>query len=102
MNNRTARRGAVVASLALVGTVGAGTVGATTVPAGDGEPLRLGILAECEGAFGGFNEDVQAGVTLAMVNAAGATVNSTTTAHRRLHRSGGRRATDRGRGRRLW
>ncbi len=80
MNNRTARRGAVVASLALVGTVGAGTVGATTVPAGDGEPLRLGILAECEGAFGGFNEDVVAGVTLAMVNAAGATVNSTTTA----------------------
>ena len=79
MNNRTARRGAVVASLALVGTVGAGTVGATTVPAGDGEPLRLGILAECEGAFGGFNEDVVAGVTLAMVNAAGATVNSTTT-----------------------
>ena len=64
----------------LVGTVGAGTVGATTVPAGDGEPLRLGILAECEGAFGGFNEDVLAGVTLAMVNAAGATVNSTTTA----------------------
>ena len=80
MNHRTARRGAVVASLALVGAVGAGTVGATTVPAGDGEPLRLGILAECEGAFGGFNEDTVAGVTLAMVNFAGATSNSTTTA----------------------
>ena len=80
MNHRTARRGAAVASLALVGAVGAGTVGATTVPAGDGEPLRLGILAECEGAFGGFNEDTVAGVTLAMVNFAGATSNSTTTA----------------------
>ncbi|HET9547038.1 MAG TPA: ABC transporter substrate-binding protein [Desertimonas sp.] len=80
MNHKTARRGAVVASLALVGTVGAGTVAATTVPAGDGEPIRLGILAECEGAFGGFNEDVVAGVTLALVNQAGATVNSTTTA----------------------
>ena len=45
-----------------------------------GEPIRLGILAECEGAFGGFNEDVVAGVTLAMVNDAGATSNSTTTA----------------------
>ena len=80
MNHKTARRGAVVASLALVGTVGAGTVTATTVPAGDGEPIRLGILAECEGAFGGFNEDVVAGVTLALVNTAQATVNSTTTA----------------------
>ena len=80
MNHRTARRGAAVASLALVGAVGAGTVGATTVPAGDGEPLRLGILGECEGAFGGFNEDTVAGVTLAMVNFAGASSNSTTTA----------------------
>ena len=80
MNHKTARRGAVVASLALVGTVGAGTVGATTVPAGDGEAIRLGILAECEGEFGGFNEDVVAGVTLAMINEAGATSNSPTTA----------------------
>ena len=29
--------------------------------------FRLGILAECEGAFGGFNEDVVAGATLALV-----------------------------------
>jgi branched-chain amino acid transport system substrate-binding protein len=72
----------VVAALAAFGLlVGAGgVVRATTVPAGDGEPIRLGILAECEGAFGGFNEDVVAGVTLAMINEAGATSNSTTTA----------------------
>ena len=37
-------------------------------------------MAECEGAFGGFNEDVQAGVALAMINEAGATSNSRTTA----------------------
>ena len=35
-------------------------------------------MAECEGAFGGFNEDVQAGVALAMINEAGATSNSRT------------------------
>ena len=45
-----------------------------------GESIKLGILAECEGAFGGFNEDVVAGVTLALINHAGATSNSTTTA----------------------
>ena len=81
----------MVASLAVVGlTVGTGasspmppTRRARHQPAAPrrrGEPIRLGILAECEGAFGGFNEDVVAGVTLAMVNQAGATSNSTTTA----------------------
>jgi branched-chain amino acid transport system substrate-binding protein len=44
------------------------------------EGVRLGILAECEGAFGGFNEDTVAGTTLALINEAGATSNSTTTA----------------------
>ena len=48
--------------------------------AADGEGIKLGIMAECEGAFGGFNEDVQAGVALAMINEAGATSNSRTTA----------------------
>ncbi|CAN5567177.1 ABC transporter substrate-binding protein [soil metagenome] len=85
MRITTARRGTVVASLAALGLlVGAGTVVATTVPpsddGGSGEPIKLGILAECEGAFGGFNEDVVAGVTLAMINKAGATSNSSTTA----------------------
>ena len=42
--------------------------------------LKLGILGECEGAFGGFPEDVVAGATLAMVEDGGATPNSTTTA----------------------
>jgi branched-chain amino acid transport system substrate-binding protein len=42
--------------------------------------IRLGILAECEGPFGGFNEDVTAGATLAFINLAGATSNSKTTA----------------------
>lgn len=43
-------------------------------------PIRLGILGECEGAFGSFHEDILAGVSLAMVEQAGATVNSKTTA----------------------
>ncbi len=50
----------------------------STAPAGEG--IRLGIMAECEGAFGGFNEDVVAGATLALINEAGATPNSTDTA----------------------
>jgi branched-chain amino acid transport system substrate-binding protein len=49
-------------------------------PGGEGEGVRLGIMGECEGAFGGFHEDVVAGATLAMVNGAGATVNATDTA----------------------
>jgi branched-chain amino acid transport system substrate-binding protein len=51
-----------------------------TTSAGSGESIKLGILGECEGAFGGFHEDVVAGVTLALINHAGATSNSTTTA----------------------
>ncbi len=51
-----------------------------TTAAGGGEAIKLGILAECEGAFGAFNEDVVAGVVLALVNGAGATSNSPTTA----------------------
>ena len=58
-------------------TAAEGTDG-STAPAGDG--VRLGIMAECEGAFGGFNEDVVAGATLALINEAGATRNSTDTA----------------------
>ncbi len=91
MKRRTARRGTVVASVAVVGlTVGAGAFvadaahPASTAPTGSaaasGEPIKLGVLAECEGEFGGFNEDVIAGVTLAMINQAGATSNSRTTA----------------------
>lgn len=49
-----------------------------SAPAGDG--VRLGIMAECEGPFGGFNEDVVAGATLALINGAGATSNSPDTA----------------------
>jgi branched-chain amino acid transport system substrate-binding protein len=46
----------------------------------DGGEIRLGIMAECEGAFGAFNEDTVAGATLALVEDAGATVNATDTA----------------------
>ncbi len=53
------------------------TTGATGEASGT---LKLGILGECEGAFGGFHEDVVAGATLAMVEDGGATSNSTTTA----------------------
>lgn len=48
--------------------------------AAEGDGVRLGIMGECEGAFGGFHEDVVAGATLALVEGAGATVSSTTTA----------------------
>ncbi len=47
---------------------------------GDDNVVRLGIMGECEGAFGGFHEDVVAGATLAMVEQAGAVPNSATTA----------------------
>jgi branched-chain amino acid transport system substrate-binding protein len=47
---------------------------------GDGEPVRLGVLGECEGPFGGFHEDVVAGVVLALVNHAGAQSASSTSA----------------------
>jgi branched-chain amino acid transport system substrate-binding protein len=42
--------------------------------------VRLGILGECEGPFGGFHEDVAGGTVLAMVNHAGAAVSSSTSA----------------------
>ena len=48
-------------------------------PQDDGT-VRLGILGQCEGPFGGFHEDVAGGTALAMVNHAGATVNSATSA----------------------
>ncbi len=56
---------------------------ATTVAAasgGDTTPIKLGIMAECEGAFGGFNEDVVAGVELALINFAGGKAKSRTSA----------------------
>jgi branched-chain amino acid transport system substrate-binding protein len=55
-----------------------GNGGARGATAEDG--VKLGILGQCEGPFGGFHEDTVAGVELAMVNFAGATVNSTTSA----------------------
>jgi branched-chain amino acid transport system substrate-binding protein len=68
----------------------AGTDGAETSEAGSGDDseadaggdsaVRLGIMGECEGAFGGFHEDVVAGTVLALVNGAGATPSSATTA----------------------
>lgn len=42
--------------------------------------IRLGIMGECEGPFGGFHEDVVAGTILALANEAGATANSPTSA----------------------
>ncbi|PZF86623.1 ABC transporter substrate-binding protein [Jiangella anatolica] len=49
-------------------------------PAGGDEGIRLGILGQCEGPFGGFHEDVVAGTTLALAQFAGATPNSSTSA----------------------
>jgi branched-chain amino acid transport system substrate-binding protein len=59
---------------------GGGPGGADTAPASDTEGIRLGILGQCEGPFGGYHEDVVAGVELALVNHAGASVNSQTSA----------------------
>ena len=61
---------------------GVASDGATdTGGSGEGDDVvRLGILGECEGPFGGFHEDTVAGVTLALVNHAGATATSETTA----------------------
>ncbi len=47
---------------------------------GDDDIVRLGIMGECEGAFGGFAEDVAAGAILSMVELAGAEVSSPTSA----------------------
>ena len=92
---------AIAASLAFVaaacgsdGSSGGGTDATAEAPAtdapteatagtGSGESsgsLKVGILGECEGAFGGFHEDVVAGATLAMVEDGGATPKSTDTA----------------------
>jgi branched-chain amino acid transport system substrate-binding protein len=49
-------------------------------PAAGDNVVRLGILGECEGAFGAFHEDVVGGAVLAMVNHAGAEVGSPTSA----------------------
>ena len=46
---------------------------------GDGI-LQVGIMGECEGPFGGFHEDVVGGATLALIERAGATSNSPTSA----------------------
>lgn len=48
--------------------------------AGGDNVVKLGIMAECEGAFGGFHEDITAGAVLGLINGAGATSNSRTTA----------------------
>jgi branched-chain amino acid transport system substrate-binding protein len=64
-------------------TTTAGATDPTTEGTGGAEAtgtLKLGILGECEGAFGGFHEDVVAGAALAMVEDGGATPNSATTA----------------------
>jgi branched-chain amino acid transport system substrate-binding protein len=48
---------------------------------GGGESVvKLGVLGECKGPFGGFHEDTVAGVALALANFAGATVKSETSA----------------------
>jgi branched-chain amino acid transport system substrate-binding protein len=53
--------------------------GGPTGTSGD-NVVKLGILGECKGPFGGFHEDTVAGVELALANLAGATVKSETSA----------------------
>lgn len=59
-----------------------GDDGETAAEDGDasGEPIRIGILGECEGAFGAFHEDVVGGASLPFIIEAGATPNSMTSA----------------------
>lgn len=61
-------------------TTAAGGDTTETTVATAASSLKLGILGECEGAFGGFAEDVVAGATLALIDGAGAVSNSTTSA----------------------
>ena len=102
MNHKTARRGAVVASLAASWlTVGAGTVGATTVPAGErrADParhprrVRRGVRRLQRGRrrrrHAGDGQRRRSDIELDDDRT------------RRLHRRGRRRATDRGGRRRL-
>jgi branched-chain amino acid transport system substrate-binding protein len=71
--------GSTETTVAAATTTKAADSGGDTGGAGDTE-IRLGILSACEGAFGGFNEDLVSGAVLAMVNGAGATTNSKTSA----------------------
>ncbi|MFW6690100.1 ABC transporter substrate-binding protein [Streptomyces sp. MAR4 CNX-425] len=76
------------ASLALLAAGCSGDGGSSGLPADEGsgnfsakgDGVRLGILGQCEGPFGGFHEDVVAGATLAFARYAGAQSNSTTSA----------------------
>ena len=54
--------------------------GSSSGASSDEKVIKLGVLGQCEGPFGGFHEDTVAGVALALVNFAGATVTSTTSA----------------------
>jgi branched-chain amino acid transport system substrate-binding protein len=54
--------------------------GEASASEGGSDTVRLGVLGECEGPFGGFHEDTVAGVALALVNHAEAQVSSTTSA----------------------
>ncbi|MGP3970040.1 ABC transporter substrate-binding protein [Streptomyces sp. 6N223] len=91
LRRRTAPMFSVAAILALVAVGCGGGDDSSGLPAdeqgdvGDGSAtgendVRLGILGECEGPFGGFHEDVVAGTTLALARFAGATPNSSTSA----------------------
>ncbi|GAA2652427.1 ABC transporter substrate-binding protein [Streptomyces aculeolatus] len=79
----------MVASLALVAAGCSGDDSSSGLPADeqssafspkDGDGVRLGILGQCEGPFGGFHEDVAAGTTLALARFAGAGPESSTSA----------------------
>ncbi len=93
MSRRRRKTTPVVATAAILALAAAGCSGgddSAGLPA-DQQPgggtnatsdngVRLGILGQCEGPFGGFHEDVVGGTTLALTRFAGATPNSTTSA----------------------
>ncbi|WP_084773820.1 ABC transporter substrate-binding protein [Nonomuraea candida] len=77
-------------ALALTAGCGGGGNASSGLPADQKQPassgsstgngIRLGILGQCEGPFGGFHEDVVAGTTLALARFAGASPSSKTSA----------------------
>ncbi|UED87596.1 ABC transporter substrate-binding protein [Streptomyces profundus] len=90
LRRRTAPAASLAAALVLV-TAGCGggddsaglpadQQGSGGTAAADGDGVKLGILGQCEGPFGGFHEDAAAGTTLALARFAGATSNSSTSA----------------------
>ncbi|GAB3998971.1 ABC transporter substrate-binding protein [Glycomyces albus] len=86
-NMKRHKRTTAALAVAVMALVGCSDGGSSGLPADEGggtidtsDGVKLGILGQCEGPFGGFHEDTVGGTALAMVNHAGAAVESPTSA----------------------